>query len=88
MSDETSNPPRTYLPRVKSSCRPSAELAHALRIDANNLAVKDGVLDRQLGERPLEWLKSKVPLIGETSLHSPYWRYATARKPSCFSSKM
>jgi len=24
MSDETSNPPRTYLSRVKSSCRPSA----------------------------------------------------------------
>jgi hypothetical protein len=27
------------------------ELAHALRIDANNLAVKDGVLDWQVGER-------------------------------------
>ena len=27
------------------------ELAHALRIDANDLAVKDGVLDWQVGER-------------------------------------
>jgi len=27
------------------------ELAHASRIDANNLAVNDGVLDAQLGER-------------------------------------
>ena len=68
MSDETSNPPRTYLPRVKSSCRPSAELAHALRIDANNLAVKDGVLDGQLGQRPLECLKPQVPLIARNQL--------------------
>jgi len=44
------------------------ELAHALRIDANNLAVKDGVLDGQLGERPLECLKSKVPLIARNHL--------------------
>src|SRR5215831_6774404 len=39
------------------------ELAHALRIDANNLAVKDGVLDGQLGQRPPECPKSQVPLI-------------------------
>jgi len=44
------------------------ELAHALRIDANNLAVKDGVLDGQLGERPLECLKSKVPLVARNQL--------------------
>src|SRR5215469_14092003 len=35
------------------------ELAHTLRIDANNLAVNDGVLDVQLGERPLECLRSQ-----------------------------
>ena len=44
------------------------ELAHALRIDANNLAVNYGVLDGQLGERPLERLKSQVPLIGRNQL--------------------
>jgi len=44
------------------------ELAHALRIDANNLAVNHGVLDGQLGERPLECLKSKVPLIARNQL--------------------
>ena len=33
-----------------------------------NLAVKDGVLDGQLGERPLERLKSKVPLIARNQL--------------------
>jgi len=44
------------------------ELAHALRIDANNLAVKDGVLDGQLRERPLEGFESKVPLIARNEL--------------------
>src|SRR5215469_4826313 len=44
------------------------ELAHTLRIDANNLAVNDGVLHGQLGERPLEYLKSKVPLIARNQL--------------------
>ena len=44
------------------------ELAQALRVDPNNLAIKDGVLDGQLGERPLECLKSKVPLIARNQL--------------------
>ena len=44
------------------------ELAHTLRNDANNLAIKDGVLDGQLGERRLECLKSKVPLIARNQL--------------------
>jgi hypothetical protein len=44
------------------------ELTHTLRIDANNLAVKDGVLDGQLGERALECLKSQVPLIARNKL--------------------
>jgi hypothetical protein len=44
------------------------ELAHTLRIDANNLAVNDGVLDGQLGERPLECLKSQAPLIARNQL--------------------
>src|SRR5215469_425308 len=34
------------------------ELAHALRIEANDFAVNDGVLHGQLGQRPLECLKS------------------------------
>jgi len=44
------------------------ELAHTLRIDANNLAVKNGVLDGQLGERPFECLKSQVELIARNQL--------------------
>jgi hypothetical protein len=47
------------------------ELAHTLRIDANNLAVNDGVLDGQFGERPLEYFKSKVPLIARNQFRLP-----------------
>ena len=37
------------------------ELAHTLRIDANNFAFNDGVLDAQLGDRPLLDTRQEKP---------------------------
>jgi len=64
----------TYLkgPNAKSGIKKKAGRSPAffcsVTIETNDLAVDDGVLDEQLGQRPLERLKSKVPLIARNQL--------------------